>query len=131
MEEFDPRSINYKRIYNKVKINYKKLIFITLSYIFLLIILIFSMKNKTNVFYLIILYTIIYIIINLKNIILLSIKIYQRLAPISIREKCRFEPSCSNYMIMSIEKYGLIKGMIKGYLRLRRCNVNNGGYDYP
>ncbi len=131
MEEFDPRSINYKRIYNKVKINYKKLTFITLSYIFLLIILIFSMKNKTNVFYLIILYTIIYIIINLKNIILLSIKVYQRLAPISIREKCRFEPSCSNYMIMSIEKYGLIKGMIKGYLRLRRCNVNNGGYDYP
>jgi len=131
MEEFDPRSVNYKRIYNKVKINYKKLIFIILNYIFLLIILIFSMKNKTNVFNLIIFYTIIYIFINLKSIILLSIKIYQRLAPISIREKCRFEPSCSNYMIMSIEKYGLIKGVIKGYLRLKRCNVNNGGYDYP
>lgn len=131
MEEFDPRSINYKRIYNKVKINYKKLTFIMLNYILLLIILLFYMKDKYNVFYLILFYTIIYIFINLKNIVLLSIKIYQRLAPISIREKCRFEPSCSNYMIMSIEKYGLIKGAIKGYLRLRRCNIDNGGYDYP
>lgn len=131
MEEFDPRSINYKRIYNKVKINYKKLTFIMLNYTLLLIILLFYMKDKYNVFYLILFYTIIYIFINLKNIILLSIKIYQRLAPISIREKCRFEPSCSNYMVMSIEKYGLIKGAIKGYLRLRRCNINNGGYDYP
>lgn len=131
MEEFDPRSIDYKRIYNKVKINYKKLTFIMLNYILLLIILLFYMKDKYDMFYLILFYTIIYIFINLKNIVLLSIKIYQRLAPISIREKCRFEPSCSNYMILSIEKYGLIKGAIKGYLRLRRCNVDNGGYDYP
>lgn len=131
MEEFDPRSIDYKRIYNKVKINYKKLTFIMLNYILLLIILLFYMKDKYDAFYLILFYTIIYIFINLKNIVLLSIKIYQRLAPISIREKCRFEPSCSNYMILSIEKYGLIKGAIKGYLRLRRCNVDNGGYDYP
>ena len=73
----------------------------------------------------------IYILISLKHFVLLLIKIYQHIAPISIRSKCRFEPSCSQYMILSINKYGFLKGFIKGVNRLKRCNVNDGGYDSP
>lgn len=36
-----------------------------------------------------------------------------------------------NYMIMSLQKYGLIKGLKKGIDRLRRCNINDGDFDLP
>jgi putative component of membrane protein insertase Oxa1/YidC/SpoIIIJ protein YidD len=34
-------------------------------------------------------------------------------------------------MLLSIEKYGVWKGLPKGVNRLRRCNINNGGFDEP
>ena len=43
---------------------------------------------------------------------------------------CRFRPTCSEYAILSIEKYGLIKGGLKATWRILRCNPwNKGGYD--
>jgi uncharacterized protein len=59
------------------------------------------------------------------------IHLYQKIAPRKLRESCRFEPTCSNYMIMAIEKHGSIKGFIYGIKRLFRCHYPNGGYDYP
>ena len=45
---------------------------------------------------------------------------------------CRFEPSCSEYMIQAIRKYGPIRGAAKGMWRVCRCNpFNPGGYDPP
>ena len=35
---------------------------------------------------------------------------------------CNFEPSCSDYMIESIDQNGLIKGLAKGMKRICRCN---------
>lgn len=71
------------------------------------------------------------IIVNLKRTIIGAVRIYQRYAPDSLRNKCRFEPSCSQYMILSLQKYGLIKGLYKGIGRLKRCNIHHGGYDMP
>lgn len=71
------------------------------------------------------------ILLFLKRILICLVQIYQRYAPDSIRNKCRFEPSCSEYMILALEKYGLWKGLKKGINRLSRCNANDGGYDYP
>ena len=56
---------------------------------------------------------------------------YKAYAPLEIRAKCRFEPSCSTYMIMAVRKYGLFKGVIKGIKRVKRCKPPNGGVDYP
>jgi len=43
---------------------------------------------------------------------------------------CRFSPTCSDYGIAAIEKYGIIKGGIKTMGRILRCNPwNSGGYD--
>ena len=67
----------------------------------------------------------------LKRILICLVQIYQRFAPASIRNKCRFEPSCSEYMILALRKYGLRKGLAKGIDRLRRCNAKDGGFDYP
>ncbi len=57
--------------------------------------------------------------------------VYKAVAPLDVRDKCRFEPTCSTYMIMAIKKYGLIYGIIKGIKRLLRCKPPNGGIDYP
>ena len=39
--------------------------------------------------------------------------------------ECNFEPSCSDYMIESIDRHGLIKGLAKGMRRIRRCKNSN------
>ncbi len=57
--------------------------------------------------------------------------LYKALAPISVRERCRFEPCCSTYMIMAIQKYGLIIGVARGIRRITRCKPPNGGTDLP
>jgi len=56
---------------------------------------------------------------------------YKVLAPIEMRDSCRFYPTCSTYMIMAIQKYGLVYGIYKGIRRLLRCKPPNGGVDYP
>jgi uncharacterized protein len=44
--------------------------------------------------------------------------------------RCRFHPTCSEYAINAIEKYGLIKGVYKACWRILRCNPwNKGGID--
>lgn len=72
-----------------------------------------------------------FIITQTKNIILLMIFLYQRFAPKAIRAACLFQPSCSEYMKQSIIKYGVFKGVQKGFKRLKRCRPPNGGIDEP
>ena len=44
--------------------------------------------------------------------------------------KCPYTPSCSNYMLQALEKYGIIKGGLMGTYRILRCNpFTKGGYD--
>lgn len=44
--------------------------------------------------------------------------------------KCRFHPTCSDYAIKALEKYGLLKGGLKAIWRVLRCNPwNKGGFD--
>ncbi len=57
--------------------------------------------------------------------------LYKAFAPEKVRARCRFTPTCSTYMILAINKYGLIRGVIKGIRRLLRCKPPNGGVDYP
>ena len=68
--------------------------------------------------------------IKLKLILIWLIKIYQSKAKIETRLKCCFEPSCSEYAILALEKDGLIRGVVKSINRLKRCHPP-GGVDYP
>lgn len=44
--------------------------------------------------------------------------------------KCKFYPSCSEYMKQAVKKYGSIKGVLLGIVRLLKCNpFSKGGYD--
>jgi len=43
---------------------------------------------------------------------------------------CRFEPTCSIYMMQAIEKHGTLRGVWLGVRRLARCHpFNPGGWD--
>jgi len=72
-----------------------------------------------------------YSLIRLRGIMIWFIHIYQRYASEDIRLSCVYEPSCSEYMILSIKKYNVVYGCIKGIKRLLRCHFPNGGIDYP
>lgn len=131
----DPRSSTYIRKLNRPTINWIKIIANILIPIFIFAVLVIVLKYfgvSTAVSFLIPATILtVYILLILKQAIIILIKIYQRYAPDSLRNKCRFEPSCSEYMILAIEKYGLIKGLRKGICRLKRCNINDGGFDFP
>ena len=65
------------------------------------------------------------------NFLLSAISLYQRRTSNKIRSVCRFEPTCSCYMYVAIEKHGVYKGFILGVKRFMRCKIPNGGIDYP
>ena len=45
---------------------------------------------------------------------------------------CPFYPSCSEYAVRSVKKYGVIKGFMKAFFRLVRCHpFTKGGVDQP
>ena len=65
-----------------------------------------------------------------KKSILTMIRFYKREISPMLPPSCRFVPTCSEYAMQAVEKYGAAKG---GYLALRRilrCNpFHKGGYD--
>ena len=134
-DESDPRSNLYKRKLIRPHINWLRIVLFVLIPLFLIIIAFAILSSITKWKAVVKIITLVLLLINFcstaKKAIICIIKIYQRYAPEAIRNKCRFEPSCSEYMIIAIEKYGLIKGLRKGFDRLHRCNINDGGYDYP
>jgi putative membrane protein insertion efficiency factor len=65
-------------------------------------------------------------------LLIAAIRLYQiTLSPL-LGPACRFEPSCSRYMVECLKKYGLLKGLAKGLRRVSRCHPwDPGGYDPP
>jgi len=70
------------------------------------------------------------IMITFKYILIWCIKVYQRYAKSETRLRCCFTPSCSEYAILALDKYGVIIGCYKAVDRLLRCHPP-GGIDYP
>lgn len=66
-----------------------------------------------------------------KRAVIWLIRLYQYKAPDHVRLKCVFYPSCSEYMILAVQKYGTIRGVFRGIARLLRCHAPNGGEDFP
>jgi len=66
------------------------------------------------------------------RILILLVRCYQLLLGPLLGGQCRYDPSCSNYFIQAVEKYGAIKGAWKGVLRILRCHPwHPGGFDPP
>ena len=66
----------------------------------------------------------------MRKIFIFLIKFYQKAISPFLGGRCRFYPTCSEYTKQAIEKYGCIKGIIKGIFRILKCNpFSKGGYD--
>ena len=75
-------------------------------------------------------YSLIYFSFIAKRAVIWMVHLYQNKASDETRLKCVMEPSCSVYMILAVEKYGVIRGVYKGIRRLFRCGEVSG-VDYP
>ncbi len=65
----------------------------------------------------------------MKKLIISLIHLYRKL-PLSSHSKCRYTPTCSEYMEISINRFGLFKGIYLGIKRIIRCNpFGSYGYD--
>lgn len=66
----------------------------------------------------------------IRGILLLLLRGYKKLLSPLLPPMCRFEPTCSIYMMQAIEKHGVLRGLWLGIRRLGRCHpFNPGGWD--
>jgi len=67
----------------------------------------------------------------MNKIFIFIIKVYRKyISPLKSQPTCRFYPTCSQYSLEALEKYGTIKGSYLSFKRVIRCNpFNPGGYD--
>ena len=134
-DDSDPRSWNYRRQLVRPKIRWMRILIFGLLLVLgaggIYHLLTMLSLSPTVAVWICIASILLVLLVFLKRILICFVRIYQRYAPASIRNKCRFEPSCSEYMILSLQKYGLWCGLKKGINRIKRCNADGGGFDYP
>lgn len=66
----------------------------------------------------------------MRALALLLLRFYKSAISPLLPPMCRFEPTCSVYMMQAIEKHGLPRGAWLGIRRLSRCHpFNPGGWD--
>lgn len=66
----------------------------------------------------------------MKKFLIIGIRFYQKYLSPMKRARCPYIPTCSQYGIEAIEKYGVFKGGFLALWRILRCNpFSKGGYD--
>lgn len=67
----------------------------------------------------------------MKRLLISLIKLYRhQISPVKGGACCRFIPTCSQYALEAIEKYGALKGGYLAVRRILRCHpFHKGGYD--
>lgn len=67
----------------------------------------------------------------MKKVLIFAIRFYRKhLSGLKSAPSCRFIPTCSEYALAAIEKYGAIKGTYLAIRRILKCHpFHEGGYD--
>lgn len=64
------------------------------------------------------------------RVLLALIRFYQRYISPVLPDSCIYSPTCSQYAVEAIQKYGAAKGCWLAFRRILRCNpFHRGGYD--
>jgi putative membrane protein insertion efficiency factor len=66
----------------------------------------------------------------LRSLAILPIRVYQRLLSPMFGSRCKYYPSCSEYAVQAISRFGILRGLVLAGWRLLRCNPwSHGGFD--
>ncbi|HEY3743153.1 MAG TPA: membrane protein insertion efficiency factor YidD [Bryobacteraceae bacterium] len=66
----------------------------------------------------------------MQALVLFLLRFYKRWISPMLPSACRFTPSCSEYMMEAVSKYGVLRGVWLGLRRLGKCHpFHAGGYD--
>lgn len=58
------------------------------------------------------------------------LKLYQAVISPALGPRCKFYPSCSEYAVQAIMRFGILRGLVLAAWRLLRCNpFSDGGFD--
>lgn len=65
-----------------------------------------------------------------RRLFVLPIRAYQRLVSPFLGQHCKYYPSCSEYAVQAVQRFGILRGLVLAGWRLLRCNPwSDGGYD--
>ena len=66
----------------------------------------------------------------MRAVVIGLLKFYKRWISPALPSACRFHPTCSEYMMQAVERYGVLRGLWLGARRLLRCHpLHQGGFD--
>jgi len=66
----------------------------------------------------------------MKHVLIFLIRLYQKFISPLFPATCRFYPTCSEYFVQALQKYGFFKGTWLGLKRISKCHPwHEGGYD--
>jgi putative membrane protein insertion efficiency factor len=67
----------------------------------------------------------------LRRVVTLPIRFYQRGISPALPARCKYHPTCSEYAVGAVRRYGVMRGVVLAGWRLLRCNPwSHGGVDF-
>jgi uncharacterized protein len=67
----------------------------------------------------------------LRTAAIAPVRLYQRVVSPAIPRRCKYHPTCSEYAVEAIRRYGILRGIVLAAWRLLRCNPwSHGGVDF-
>jgi uncharacterized protein len=65
-----------------------------------------------------------------RRIAIAPIRVYQLVISPALPARCKYYPTCSQYAVQAIQRYGILRGLVLAVWRLLRCNpFSHGGFD--
>jgi putative membrane protein insertion efficiency factor len=67
----------------------------------------------------------------LRAVVLFPVQLYRRLISPLFPARCRYYPTCSEYAVQAVGRFGILRGSVLALWRLLRCNpFSDGGFDH-
>jgi uncharacterized protein len=67
----------------------------------------------------------------LRSAAVAPVRFYQRFISPGIPRRCKYYPTCSQYSVTAVRRYGILRGLVLSAWRLLRCNPwSHGGVDF-
>jgi uncharacterized protein len=65
-----------------------------------------------------------------RSVAVAPIRAYQRVVSPALGNRCKYYPSCSEYAVQAVKRFGILRGLVLAGWRLLRCNPwSHGGFD--